>query len=230
VTSCLDLGDRASGSRAFQTLAKSSLSSGTYYPTSEEMHYQYDSSGRLTNSAFAQTPAISFTPTGTNSWYDSTHRASVRARAYYAYDPAGRNTYLEHYWDTWNSGTSAFDSAPILGYASAYETSGTNRGLKTSTGYYNNSSGSWNLIRTETYGYEAERDFLTSANYNDGNASATPSYTYDQTGNRLTTSCVFNKLNEQRDCGGFYYWYDAVGNRTARQTKTTNVPVAEWPN
>jgi len=55
----------------------------TGYPTSEEMHYAYDGAGRVLQAAFAQTPASGFTPGTGASYYDSSHLASSRARAYY---------------------------------------------------------------------------------------------------------------------------------------------------
>ena len=53
---------------------------------------------------------------------------------------------------------------------------------------YNISSGTWNLQRTESYGYDANLDYLTSANYGDGLSNATPTWTYDAAGNRASDS------------------------------------------
>jgi hypothetical protein len=54
----LSLGDPASSSRVFQTLVQMSGSNRT----PEEFHYQYDSSGRITNATFAMTPESGYTP------------------------------------------------------------------------------------------------------------------------------------------------------------------------
>ena len=82
-------------------------------PTAEEMDYQYDSRGRLTGAAFAQTPYTGFTPSGSSPWYDSTHPAQSRARAYYTYDAGGRMLNCDHYWDTLVSGTLYYGTSPV---------------------------------------------------------------------------------------------------------------------
>ena len=200
---------------AFQTLTK--LDSGSNL-TSEAMHYYYDSQGRLEDSAFAQTPYGGFVPTGSNPWYDSTHPASSRARAFYTYDSAGRVSELDHWWDTWNTGTSSWNaSVYVLGNSCAYETSGAyNRGVKTSDTYLNNNS---SLNWTQTYGYDNNLDYLTSANYADGQPHASQTWTYDAAGNRKTdytgTGWTYDNLNRMTANGaGTSETNDILGNRT----------------
>jgi len=192
------LGDPSSAARAFQTLNKLD---GSGNPTNEEFHYQYDSSGRLIDACFAQTP-----PSG-HSGYSGSYPATTRARAYYAYDPAGRVTSVEHYWDTF--GSSSYSSTPILGNSCSYELSSLNRGLKTESDFYTNNSGSWSLDHSELYGYDAELDYLTSASYNGGTTSTT--WSYDAAGNRNDVSVV-DHLNRASTINGVSRTYDELGN------------------
>jgi RHS repeat-associated protein len=222
----LPVGDPSGGGRAFQTLRRVVNNGGTITPTAEEMHYQFDTAGRLTHAAFAQTPEANYTPTGTNVWYDNDHKASKRARAYYEYDPAGRASGLWHWWDSW--GGSAYSSLAVKGNAATYESTGLSRGLKTSSKHYSpdpNNSAQFVLDRTETYGYDAQRDFLTSANYADGQPGATPVWTYDAIGNRTTMGSQFDSLNRLVEDNAFSYSHDVLGNRTTRTTKSNSALV-----
>ncbi len=199
------VGDPSSPSRVFQTLNK--LNGSTM--TSEEFHYQYDNMGRLRQAAFAQTPQTGGSAPTAAPFYTQSYPADTRARAFYTYDAGGRVTNVEHYWDDWN-GTS-YASTPIVGNSSTYELSGSNRGLKTANSFYVNNSGSWALDRTEYYGYDADLDYLTSADYNDGLAGETPSWSYDAAGNRNDASVVDN-LNRATTIGGESRTYDILGN------------------
>jgi RHS repeat-associated protein len=222
----LPVGDPSGGGRAFQTLRRVVSNGGTITPTAEEMHYQFDTAGRLTHAAFAQTPEANYTPTGTNVWYDNDHKASRRARAYYEYDPAGRATGLWHWWDSW--GGSAYTSQAIKGNSAVYELTGLSRGLKTSSKHYSqdsNNAAQFALDRTETYGYDAHRDFVTSANYADGQPGATPVWTYDVSGNRTTMNSQFDSLDRLTEDNGFTYTHDLLGNRTTRTTKSNSALV-----
>ena len=109
---------------AFQTLTKTDSSNDE---TGEAFHYYYDGQGRLEDAAFAQTPYSAASPRrAANPYYDSTHPANSRARAFYTYDPAGRLTSVNHWWDTWNYSSSAWNtSLYIVGNGCSYETSGT---------------------------------------------------------------------------------------------------------
>ncbi len=116
---------------------------------------------------------------------------------------------LEHYWDDWNGSTYA--STPIVGNSCAYELTGDKRGLKTGNSFYVNNSGSWALDRTETYGYDTDLDYLTSADYNEGLPNENPSWTYDAAGNRNDATVVDN-LNRATTIGGVGRTYDILGN------------------
>lgn len=205
-----------STTRAFQRLT--SLNPSTGNPSSEEFHYSYDYQGRLRQATFAQTPQSGFTPSTGGFYYDASHRPATRGRTYTEYDSGGRIKGVYHWWDTWNSGTSSFTSAPIRKNECTYELSTLNRGLKTQSKFYNVSSGSWNLQRTETYGYDAKRDYLTSANYGDGSANATPSWTYDDAGNRASDSTIsgswtYDNLNRMTASPSYTYINTVTGNR-----------------
>lgn len=157
--------ERNKGSRAFQTMRKLDASGN---PTAEEFHYEFDAMGRLKEAAFAQTPKDNWTPSGSNPWYDATHRAKTRARAHFEYDDGGRPTLVNYWWDTINTAQTAYTSTFIRGNSAAYELSGLNRGLKTSSTYWVPSANGPAVDRTETFGYDANLDYLTSANYGSG--------------------------------------------------------------
>jgi RHS repeat-associated protein len=194
---------------AFQTLT---LLDSSGNPTAEEMQYSYDSTGRLLNACFAQTPASGYTPGTGGEWYPIADDASTRARAAYDYDPAGRVRSVYHWWETWN-GTSYNDEA-ILGNTCEYEFSGLNRGLKTESDFYQNTaqgSSAWTLNHTETYSYDPSLDYLTGAAYGDGLANANPTWSYDAAGNR--TDSVVDNLNRTTSIGGTSTSCDILGNR-----------------
>ncbi len=83
-----------------------------------------------------------------------------------------------------------------------------------------NNSGSWALDRTEYYGYDADLDYLTSADYNDGLANETPSWSYDAAGNRNDASVVDN-LNRATTIGGVSRTYDILGNTLTKGSTVT---------
>lgn len=228
----IGIGDPDSPKRPFQTLVR--LDPTTGYPTSEEFHYQYDSAARLVDATFAQTPKTGFTPSTGGSWYDASHLAQERARAYYSYDPAGRILSAEHYWDAL-SGSSYGTSQTILANECAYEVgTGLNRGLKTSSALYVPSSSgatTWSLSRTETYGYDANLDYLTSASYGDGLAGASDAWTYDAAGNRISESTrsgsfTYDNLNRMTAAPGATYTNDILGNRTNRNQWAQNMSMS----
>src|SRR5579871_5826236 len=90
------VGTPEKGQFAFQTLT---LLNSQGQITPEEMHYVFDSAGRLQVAAFAQSSSQSSAPyygqIGSNYV-----EASSRARAVYDYDAAGRVRSVQHYWDT----------------------------------------------------------------------------------------------------------------------------------
>lgn len=213
----VQVGNAASPSRVFQTLNKTV--SGT--STSEEFHYRYDSSGRLLEAAFAQTPQSGGGAPTSAPYYTNSYPADTRARAYYTYDPAGRVTNVEHYWDQWN-GSSYGTPTKIVGNHCDYELSGSNRGLKTANEFYvkHSSTNDWVLQRTENYSYDADLDYLTSADYNDGLANENPSWSYDAAGNRNDASVVDN-LNRATTIGGVSRTYDILGNTLTKGSDIT---------
>jgi RHS repeat-associated protein len=210
-------GSPQNGKRVFQTLRRMNGSN----PTAEEFHYAYDSMGRLREATFAQTPKAGFTPSSGNPWYDSSNPAASRARAHYEYDAGGRATLLAHYWDTWNSGTSSYSSELVHSDSNAYELTGLNRGLKTSSSqsYRTGSGGAWTGLQSASYGYEAERDFLTSASYGDGLPTASATWAYDAAGNRTDT--VADNLNRPTSVGGVSVTIDVLGNRLTKGSTTS---------
>jgi RHS repeat-associated protein len=83
--------------------------------------------------------------------------------------------------------------------------------------------------RTETYGYEAERDFLTSASYGDGLPNATQTWTYDASQNRSNAGYAYDALNRMTASpDGWSYAHDAVGNRLNRTKPNGDYVTYEW--
>jgi RHS repeat-associated protein len=216
----VNVGDPLNSSRVFQTLNKQAYSSSTWGNTTEELHYSYNTNGSLKQACFAQTPQ------GTQTNY--ANPAAKRARAYYSYDPGGRLLQLNYLWDSWNSGTSAYDTPEaIVANTCEYEvtigTANANRGLKTTSKHWSQSTSNstqFALDRTETYGYDADLDYLTSADYNDGNANEEPTWTYDAAGNRGDVT-VDNLNRIQTSTGSYDYEHDILGNRTWRNRYTS---------
>ena len=213
----VSVGDPTSGSRAFQTLCRLDASGAR---TPEEMHYVYGLGGQLQEATFAQTPYVDpstgpYVPSGGASYYDAAHPASRRARAHYEYDAGGRLKLVSHWWDVWNG--SGYASQAVLANECDYETSGLNRGLKTASRFYKPSASDptqFALERTETYGYDPQLDYLTSASYGDGLPNASASWSYDAAGNRNDAVC--DNLNRATSLGGEAVTSDILGNRTTR--------------
>ena len=66
---------------------------------------------------------------------------------------------------------------------------------------------------TSTYGYDPALDYLTSANYNDGQPNPSQTWSYDAAGNRNDT--VADNLNRPISIGGVACTSDILGNRLA---------------
>lgn len=224
----LSVGNPTSGNRVFQTLVRLNPTNGN--PTAEEFHYRYDIYGRLLEATFAQTPATGYTPSSYSLYRDSTgapHPATGRARAHYEYDSGGRMKLIAHWWDALNSQGTAYVSTRILANECDYETTGLKRGLKTASRFYRGVSGSWNLQRTETYGYDTQNDQLTSANYGDGGTNQVQSWGYDAAGNRTSDSAqpgswTYDNLNRILSSPQGSYTHDVLGNRESGPTVQTS--------
>ena len=202
--------------RAFTRLVRLD---GAGNPTAEEMDYQYDTAGRLREATFAMSPAIangqSYVPSTGGFYYDSNHLASTRARAHYDYDPEGHLRVVSTNWDVW--GGNGYNAPTIIANNTcAYEVNAAlNRGLKTSSAFsLQNAAGNGYDTRTETYGYDPQLDYLTSASYGDGNPNATPSWAYDAAGNRNDAAC--DNLNRATSLGGAAVTNDVLGNRMTK--------------
>lgn len=220
----VQVGEPTETNRVFSTMT--ALDSTTGAMTNEQYHYVFDTQGRLTEATYAMTPQT-WSPSGGASFYDHDHPAATRGRTHYQYDANGRVGGVYHWWDSYNSGTGTYSSAPVRANECVYETSGLKRGLKTQSKFYNVSSGSWNLQRTETFGYDANLDYLTSANYGDGLSNATPSWTYDAAGNRVSDSTnsgtwTYDNLNRMTASPGHTYDNDILGNRLSDGPNTTS--------
>ncbi len=218
----VQVGEPTNASRTFTTLTAIDPVSDSML--AEQFQYVFDTQGRMVEATYAMTPQ-SWTPTNGANYYDAAHRAASRGRTHYDYDASGRMKSVYNWWDTWNTGTGAYTSTPIRANECVYETTGLNRGLKTQNKFYNVVSGAWNLQRTEIYGYDANLDYLTSANYGDGLSNATPSWTYDAAGNRASDSTnpgtwTYDNLNRMTASPGATYTNDIVGNRLTKGSTT----------
>ncbi len=225
----ISVGFFPSRSRVPETIVKLD---GSSYPTAEQFNYVYDTAGEIKQAYFAMTPKSGFTPATGAPWYDDGHPADSRACAEYIYDNDGTSS-VSYYWETpgdsvdgyrgvegngyWSRHVLAtevqgYNRAKILANSCTYETTSSNRGLKKTSSFYHGSGGSWVEDRTEEYGYEANLDYLTSANYDDGLGGATPSWTYDAAGNR-TDSSVVDNLNRATTIQSLAVTNDILGNR-----------------
>jgi RHS repeat-associated protein len=203
--------------RAFQTMTKMSLSGTTWSPTNEEFHYAYDEAGRVIEAAFGQTPSsTSLLSNGT--YYDDTHLATSRARAFYVYDPSGRLSSVKHFWDYPPTVGTGYQTDALVGNECTY---GDYLGLKTQSTFLNQSGSNTHNFATdhvEQFGYDADLDYLTSASY-DGGANTT-NWTYDAAGNRGDVTAVDN-LNRATTIGGVSRTYDILGNTLTKGSSAT---------
>ncbi len=212
----VELGTNDNPSRVFQTLTKLTVVVGSA-PTAEEMDYQYDSRGRLTGAAFAQTPYTGFTPSGSSPWYDSTHPAQSRARAYYTYDAGGRMLNCDHYWDTLVSGTLYYGTSPeIIGNDCVYDAT---LGLKTTSTVTDSTVSTPSLTGIYSYTYDPQLDYLATAYSSDAAGTGTQSWSYDAAGNR--TDSVTDNLNRTTSIGGVATTCDKLGNRLTLGSTTS---------
>jgi hypothetical protein len=209
------VGSPLKGARIFQTMQEQVKSGGNWVPGKDEFHYAYDSSGRLLASAFAQTPSLTSaaaTGRGYDSYYGLGNSGPVsRVRSDATLDSAGRTQELAYHFQTSN-GMEAITSN-VATYASPL-------GLKTASQHYvkdPNNVQNYILNRTESYGYDADRDYLTSCTM----GGSTRTWTYDPAGNRTgdsanTGTWTYDNLNRMTASPGQTYTYDAVGNMTGR--------------
>ncbi len=89
--------------------------------------------------------------------------------------------------------------------------------MKTDTVYKTATSpGSASLTtsQTDTYGHDAQLDYLTAASYGDGLAGASPTWSYDAAGNR--NDSVTDNLNRATSIGGTTVTSDILGNRLTK--------------
>ncbi len=202
--------------RAFQTLNKLDSSGNS---TAEEMHYQFDTAGRLRESAFAQSPQTGSGAPSAAPYYTASYPAASRVISFNDFDGGGRQVDLQNGYQVW--GGSSYNATQCLVRNScAYDLT---KNLKTSSSFYGPASGApttWTTSpRVETYGYDSALDFLTSANYNDGLANASPTWSYDAAANRTDSVC--DNLNRTTSIGGVTTMTDTLGNRLTLGSSTS---------
>ncbi|QYK54245.1 MAG: RHS repeat-associated core domain-containing protein [Fimbriimonadaceae bacterium] len=99
---------------------------------------------------------------------------------------------------------------------------------RTTPGYAN-----WSTVRTEYYGYDADFDYLTDVDYNDGLSNEVQTWGYDAAGNRISASAkvgswTYDNLNRMTASPGATYEHDAVGNRTYKETPSSGDESYYW--
>ncbi|MBV6502721.1 MAG: hypothetical protein AKCLJLPJ_00773 [Fimbriimonadales bacterium] len=197
-------------------------------PTAEEFHYQFDSVGRLTHAAFAQTAQNGSAP-----YYTAEEPADSRAHAVYQYGPGGQMWGLAQYWEVLGTGEYPYSSEPIVGSryysmnGAAYVPYYDELGLRERLDVMVNSSGAWAVSRSEFYTYDVLGQ-LTSVDYNDGLANEFQSWTYDPAGNRSNSGYSYDSLNRMSASPGYVYQNDILGNRTWRNFGLPGVQRYVW--
>lgn len=205
------LGDPTSGTRAFQTMRKLDASSSV--ATSEEFQYAYDSSGRLVNAMFGQTPQSGAGAPLTAPYYTNAYPAQTRFQACYESDAGGRTKGVYHRWDTWDG--SQYTGTPVLANECQYNS----QGLKTQSQMLtaNSTGNGWTIEGTEIYEYESGRDLLVGVDYDGSGPSAPITWSYDASLNRSNSGYSYDPLNRMTNSpGSIVYTHDAMGNRLTK--------------
>ncbi len=216
----ITVGSPESYSRAFQTMNRLFYISSAWVKDGEEYHYQYDTAGRLTESAFAQTRQMD----GSTPIPYSTAVAARRARQFNDYDPAGRIKELNTGYDIW--GGAAYTPTQLVGVTNSYENW---THLRSQTVYDDGAT------TTHQFDYDDELGYLVGASYNGG--TTWDAWGYDAAGNRISeshgssnsTAFTYDNLNRMTQSANwngssfgtaFSYANDFLGNRVSRGSST----------
>jgi len=223
-----------SGSRVFQTLIEQEYVNNAWQDSDEQFHYQYDTGGRLTHAAFAQTKRTAWSDP--NDPDPGFYVAQYRGLQTNAYEAAGRVKSVGYTWETYSGIINlepSFTHTKLPDGLVSYAYDATT-GLRTGQTFHTVSNGSWSSVRTEEYTYDSQLDFLTGVDYNDGLANEVRTWGYDAAGNRSSDSLYnsvvgtwsYDNLNRMlttpRFAGsgtvnqGWSYEHDILGNRTGR--------------
>lgn len=101
-------------------------------------------------------------------------------------------------WKVFNGEPSnTYTTTNVRRYSAAYTHE---LGLKTATATENGNGSGWTTQSSlaQSYAYEAQRDYLTSATYG---GSTTDNWTYDSAGNRSGTNWTYDNLNRMTTGG-----------------------------
>lgn len=218
----------ANGSgRQFQVMTRLNPTSGAR--TSEEIHYVYDTVGRVRTTFYAQTPQES-RPLHPERFYSYEYGAKSRARTDYDYDGGGRIRLIKHSWDvlTYPAGEE-YNNIPIRAFEYDYSNeTGQRTKMVKHKGVWNGSAWVWQADQTDTYSYDPATYEVTGAVYGDGLSNHKPIWKYDPMGNRISDSTrpgdwQYDGLNRLIKSPGATYANDFLGNRTKK-----NVGTASW--
>jgi RHS repeat-associated protein len=204
-------------SRAFTTINKQEFVNNAWVNGQEEVRYEMSRLGQLLRVNFALTPQSNNGSMYPN--YDTVNAPLSFVSAVYDYDAGGRTLGVKHYWNQLISGNYAVEA--IRGSSASYAT---DIGLKASTSFLTRAtvgSPNWSTVRTENYGYDADFDYLTSVDYNDGLSNEVQTWDYDAAGNRVSDSAkpgtwTYDNLNRMSASPTASYTHDAVGNRLTK--------------
>jgi len=137
-------------------------------------------------------------------------------RAVYDYDSLGGIASIKYWWETLQ-GNGTYVQAPIFAADATYSHA---LGLKDSAGFFGPSGGGFSLQRRENYAYDAQNDFLTQVDYNDGQSNELQNWDYDAAGNRGSyisnipgAQWTFDNLNRIVTSPFGSYTHDLAGNR-----------------
>lgn len=219
----ISLGSPDSSKRAFQTMNRMFPSGSSFVKDGEEFHYQYDSSGRLLEAAFAQYRQLDQNSNPIQ--YSSTYPALKRARQFTDYAPTG-HILEQNTWDeNWSSGAYSTQSL-LAGVENEYEA---NTLLRSQTSY---TAGGTSVHK---FAYDEDNGMLTGASYNGG--TTWDGWGYDAAGNRISeshgasssTAFTYDNLNRMTQSANwtgtsfgtaFSYANDLLGNRYQRGSST----------
>ncbi|MBL8065833.1 MAG: RHS repeat-associated core domain-containing protein [Chthonomonadaceae bacterium] len=196
------LGTADSPKRVFTVMQRhSDGGNNTWNLTNDRFRYSFDVAGRMLWARFAPTPQSGKTVADADPW------ASF-VQADYSYDAGGRTLSIGYAKNVLDTNGTSYTVTNLRGYEAVYASQ---LALKSQTKTFNGNGTGWteDTAKAQSYGYDSDYDYLTSANYN-GSADT---WTYDPAGNRKSyngnTGFVYDNLNRmtasvEKNTGGSF--------------------------
>ncbi|MBX7131506.1 MAG: RHS repeat-associated core domain-containing protein [Fimbriimonadaceae bacterium] len=221
------VGSPESPNYAFQTMTLLVPDEGVLKKTAEEFHYQFDTAGRLTHSAFAQSSDNSNYPFYPDLDNPGAAKATRRAHVVYDYLPSGQLDEVRYAWQDLSG--SSYTDTYLRKVSYTYEDY---KGLrKTATRASGAGGATWGSGTEDEYQYDADLDYLTAVDYSSTPGSsftADDSWTYDAAGNRSNSGYTYDNLNRMTASPGATYSNDILGNRTYRNPESSGARQYVW--